>query len=178
VRAPDDTPITTFMKSLDMHEMGTRLHRWRFDLKTGAASEQHLDDAFTEFPTIDTRRAGRKTRYVYAATGAPGFFLFDGFTKTDTQTGAKTSWRLPPGVFGSEAPFCPRKGATEEDDGYLVTFTTDVDADRSECLLFDARAIEKGPIARVRLPMRISSGTHATWTPLTPPIARSENRPT
>jgi carotenoid cleavage dioxygenase len=48
----------------------------------------------------------------------------------------------------------------------VVTFTIDVPNDTSECCLFDARALERGPIARVKLPMRISSGTHATWMPL------------
>ena len=57
----------------------------------------------------------------------------------------------------------PRPGATGEDDGYLVTLTTDMNADRSECLVFDAARLTDGPIARVRLPERISSGTHSTW---------------
>ncbi|HSO33153.1 MAG TPA: carotenoid oxygenase family protein, partial [Labilithrix sp.] len=82
------------------------------------------------------------------------------------ETGKQATHRLPKGVFASEAPFCPRKGATGEDDGYLVTFTVDVGEDASECQIFDARSLERGPIARVRLPMRISSGTHATWAPL------------
>ena len=176
-RTPEDDAVSTFMKSLDMHALGARLHRWRFDTKTGASKEERLDDAVSEFPTIDARRAGRKSRYVYAATGAPGLFLFDGFVRTDTRTGSKISYALPRGVFGSEAPFCPRKGATEEDDGYLVTFVTDVNADASECWIFDAREIARGPIARVRLPMRISSGTHAAWTPLTPSCRRAEPRP-
>ena len=68
-------------------------------------------------------------------------------------------------MFGSETPFAPRPGATDEDDGYLVTFTTDVGRDLSECLVFDATDIAQGPIARVRLPERISSGTHSCWTP-------------
>ena len=37
--------------------------------------------------------------------------------------------------------------------------------DLSECLVFDARDITVGPIARVRLPERVSSGTHSTWAP-------------
>ena len=164
-RGPDDNAITLFMKSLDMHAMKTRLHRWRFDLRTGAVKEEFLDDAVSEFPTIDARRAGQQTRFIYAATGEPGLFLFNGFVRTDTQTGKKTSYALPKGVFASEAPFCPKKGATDEADGYLVTFTTDVNENRSECLVLDAKEIERGPIARIRLPMRISSGTHATWMP-------------
>jgi carotenoid cleavage dioxygenase len=165
-RGPNDNAITMFMKSLDMFEMKTRLHRWRFNLRTGATTEEFLDDACSEFPTIHSGFAGKKHRFVYAALGEPGFFLFNGLVRTDVTTGAKTTYRFPKGVFASEAPFCPRKGATAEDDGYLATFTIDMNEDASECQLFDARSIERGPIARVRLPMRISSGTHATWTPL------------
>ncbi len=165
-RTPEDTPITVFMKSLDMNAMETRRHRWRFDLRTGATREEALDDACSEFPTIHAGYAGRKHRYVYAALGEPGMFLFNGFVRTDVETGTKSTYRLPKGVFASEAPFCPRDGGASEDDGYLVTFTIDVAGDASECQIFDARALERGPIARVRLPMRISSGTHATWAPL------------
>jgi carotenoid cleavage dioxygenase len=149
-----------------MHAMKTRRHRWHFDLRTGRTREQSVDDECSEFPMINSARAGQKHRYVYAAIGEPGFFLFRGLVKTDVTTGAKSSYLCPEGVYLSEAPFCPRDGATEEDDGYVVTFTIDVANDRSECLVFDARAIEKGPIARVKLPMRIASGTHATWTGL------------
>ncbi|MBA3281624.1 MAG: carotenoid oxygenase family protein, partial [Acidimicrobiia bacterium] len=35
----------------------------------------------------------------------------------------------------------------------------------SECLVLDGQRISDGPIARLRLPERISSGTHATWAP-------------
>jgi len=34
---------------------------------------------------------------------------------------------------------------------------------RSECLVLDAADIGAGPLCRVILPHRISSGTHATW---------------
>lgn len=165
-RTPEDTPLSMFMKSLDMHAMKTRRHRWRFDLETGSTREEVLDDECSEFPTIHAGYAGRKHRYVYAAIGEPGMFLFRGLVRTDVLTGAKSTYMCPPGVYLSEAPFCPRDGATSEDDGYVVTFTIDVKNDASECLIFDARAIERGPIARVKLPMRIASGTHATWTGL------------
>ena len=162
-RTADDTPISMFMKSLDMHAMKTTRHRWRFDLITGETREEQLDDEVSEFPTIHNGYAGKKHRYVYAAVGEPGFFLFSGLCRTDVLTGSKSKYAFPKGVFASEAPFCPRDGATSEDDGYVVTFVTNLVDDTSECQIFDARALERGPIARVRLPMRISSGTHATW---------------
>ena len=47
-----------------------------------------------------------------------------------------------------------------------MTFTTDMVRDCSECLVLDAHDIAAGPIARVRLPERISSGTHSCWAPI------------
>ena len=41
----------------------------------------------------------------------------------------------------------------------------DVNADESHCCVFDAADPSAGPIARVRLPERVSSGTHACWAP-------------
>ena len=168
-RTPDDTPISLFMKSLDMHAMKARRHRWRFDLRTGQTREEVLDDECSEFPTIHQGYAGKKHRYVYAAIGEPGLFLFSGLVRTDVVTGAKATYMFPKGVFASEAPFCPRDGATSEGDGYVVTFTTDMNTGTSECQVFDATSLERGPIARLQLPMRISSGTHATWSPLVSP---------
>ena len=84
------------------------------------------------------------------------------------QTGHIDEYRFPDGVFASETPMAPRAGAgpeAAEDDGYLVTFTADMNNDSSECLVFAAQDLAGGPIARVRLPERISSGTHSCWTP-------------
>jgi carotenoid cleavage dioxygenase len=118
-----------------------------------------------EFGMINGRHGGRPYRYAYNMTGEPGRFLFNGMVKHDLATGREQHFAFGDGVFGSETPMAPRPNATAEDDGYLVTFTTDMNADRSECLVFDAADITPGPIARVRLPERISSGTHSCWTP-------------
>lgn len=56
-----------------------------------------------------------------------------------------------------------RQGATAEDDGYLITFTSDVNNDRSEALILTAQNLEL--VARIRLPERISSGMHSFWAP-------------
>lgn len=148
---------------LALERMETRLHRWRLNLVTGQVKEERLSERFTEFGMINPNLGGRPYRYTYAATQRPGWFLFDGIVKHDLHTGSEERYALPEGVYGSETAMAPRPGATAEDDGYLVTLTTDVNADRSECLVFDAARLTDGPIARVRLPERISSGTHSTW---------------
>ena len=156
--------MTTAYRHIDLQQLDARPHRWRFDLTTGRTTEEPLSDRTMEFGMINGAYAGMPYRYSYDMTGEPGWFLFDGIVKHDLHTGAEQRYAFGPGVFGSETPFAPRVGSTGEDDGYLVTFTTDVANDRSECLVFDAADITVGPIARVRLPERISSGTHSCWT--------------
>ena len=68
-----------------------------------------------------------------------------------------------PQRFGSEPAFAPRVNARSEDDGYVVTYITDLIEDRSECVLVDASDFEAGPVCRIILPHRICSGTHSTW---------------
>ena len=143
--------------------MRTRLHRWRMNLVTGACSEQDLTDTCTEFGVIDGRRAGRPTRFAYAATNEPGWFLFDGLVRHDTVTGREDRYALPDGVFCSEAAVAPT--GPGEDDAYLVTITVDLNADASEVLVLRADDIAARPVARALLPERVSSGTHACWAP-------------
>ncbi|NMM92431.1 hypothetical protein B2J88_50780 [Rhodococcus sp. SRB_17] len=59
----------------------------------------------------------------------------------------------------------PRIGSTCEGDGYLITITSDMNKDISECLVFDAQRLTEGPVARIKLPECVSSGTHSTWAP-------------
>ena len=148
---------------LALDRMQTKLHRWRLNLDTGQVKEERLSDSVTEFGVINNGVGGRPYRYTYAATGEPGWFLFNGLVKHDVLTGNEERYAFGPGVFGSEIAMAPRIGSTGEDDGYLITITVDMNENRSECLVFDARAVTDGPVARIRLPERVSSGTHATW---------------
>jgi carotenoid cleavage dioxygenase-like enzyme len=148
---------------LALDRMQARLHRWRLNLVTGAVKEEQRSEAITEFGTINADYAARDYRYTYAATGKPGWFLFDGLVKHDVRSGSEERYRFGDGVYGSETAMAPRLGATGEDDGYLVTLTTDMNADASYCLIFDATRLADGPLCKLQLPERISSGTHSTW---------------
>jgi carotenoid cleavage dioxygenase len=154
-------------KLLGYLRLDARLHRYVFDLATGNCTESRLDDANTEFPTIDSRCTGTPARYSYAASIADTeTVLFDGLLRYDRQTGERTRHDFGPGRFGSEAPFAPRDGSTgdcADADGYLVSFVTDARDGRSEVEILDASDIAAGPVARVRLPQRVPVGFHATW---------------
>ena len=160
----DDADINTkLFRFLDLYELESRPYRWRLNMRTGVVREGPLSDTITEFGMINSRHLGRPYRYVYSAMPVHGWFLFEGLIKHDVVTGREEKFRFGDGIYGSEAVMAPRQDAISEDDGYLITFTTDVKTDRSECLIFDAQGVSDGPIASVVLPERISSGTHSCW---------------
>lgn len=148
---------------LALDRMQARLHRWRLDLRTGQVREERLSESITEFGMINAGHAGLPYRYAWAATGKPSWFLFDGLVRHDLHTGAEERLSFGEGVYGSETAMAPRVGSAGEDDGYLVTITTDMNADASYCLVLDAARLADGPVCTLRLPERVSSGTHATW---------------
>jgi len=153
-------------ETLDMNVLQARAHRWRFNMSTGECREESMSETCAEFPMINGRYAGRRHRYTYNARCAQGLFAFDAIIKHDVESGSETLVEMPEGVYVSETVMAPRDGSSAEDDGYLITFTSDINNDCSECLILDAANPANEPIARIRLPERISSGTHATWAPL------------
>lgn len=162
-RVPGWSFEQNLFRYLDLYAMQARPHRWRFDLATGQTREECLSDRIQEFGMINGRHGGRRHRFSYQALPARGWFGFEGIIKRDFERDHEEVIRLPEGVFASETVMAPRLGSRAEDDGYLVTFTMDVADDRSECWIFDAARPEDGPVARVALPERIASGTHAFW---------------
>lgn len=161
---PHANAKTPLAKMLAYLRLDAQLYRYRFNLRTGLTLEGEWDDANTEFPSIDAREIGRRTRYAYNVHISPESTLrFDGLVRYDNVTGGKQTHMFGPGRWGSEAPFAPRDGSHGEDDGYLVTFVQDEREGRSEVAIYDAAAIDSGPVGRVLLPQRVPLGFHATW---------------
>ncbi len=160
-----DSFYRNFYRHIDLTSLQPRPHRWRLNLVTGQVKEEDLSDRCMEFGMINGAYGGLPYRYTYNMTGHPGWFLFDGIVKQDVLTGTEKRYAFGEGVFGSETPMAPRIGAQGEDDGYLVTSTTDVNEDRSEALILTAENLDL--VARIRLPERVSSGTHSFWAPAT-----------
>ncbi len=146
---------------LDAH-----VHRYRFDLGSGRTTETVVDDDNSEFPSIDQRRSGRRSRHAYNMHISPEKeLLFDGLMKYDVDTGsAQTHW-FGDGRWGSEAPFAPRPGSTGDDDGWLVSYVFDEREGRSEVEVIDAADVTAGAVCRIALPVRVPIGFHATWVP-------------
>lgn len=163
-KSREPTPDTR--ARLEFLELYPVLWEWRLDRSTGQARERQLDDAASEFPRINDDRLGVRTRHSYNPRVAnEPTLLFDGIIKYDLTSGSGRAHDFGPDRFGDEPVFVARPGATEDDDGWLVTFVHDRREGTSELLIIDARNIEAEPVARIRLPVRAPIGFHAAWVP-------------
>lgn len=148
---------------LDMHAIGAHAYRWRFNMRTGETKEGPLEDGISEFGMINPSIAGKPYEYTWAMTTKPGWFLFDGLMRLNVQSGDVQRYQWPEGVFASESPMAPRVGSRAEDDGYVITYVSNMNTDTSECQIFAADDITSGPICAIKLPQRICVGTHSYW---------------
>jgi carotenoid cleavage dioxygenase len=139
---------------------------WRMNMVTGAVKKRRLDDRIGEFPVVNLDYTGRKTDWSYhVAMGREELQRFSGLIKYDLRTGASVTHEFAAGIGGSEPAFAPRVGAVDEDDGYVIVFTTDEATGTSEVQVLAAKDMESGPIARIPLPARVPAGFHGTWAP-------------
>ena len=162
-RSDLDGPLAQMLAYL---RLDAHMQRYRFDLRTGRTVEQVVDDDNSEFPSVNQHFIGRRSRYAYNMHISPeSELLFDGLMKYDVDTGrADTHW-FGEGRWGSEAPFAPRPGASGEDDGYLVSYVYDEREGHSEVEVLAAADVSAGPLCRIKLPVRVPIGFHATWVP-------------
>ena len=139
-------------------------HRYRFNLETGETKEETLDDLLSEFPVINNRYSGLSSRYSYHVTLAEtDVILFDGLIKIDSIEGTRQVYKFPKGNFGSELQFAPRNNSLLEDDGYLITFVTNMISNKGEIQIFPAEDLSKGPLCRVIVPQQIPPGFHSSF---------------
>jgi carotenoid cleavage dioxygenase len=139
-----------------------RLHRWTIDPDAGTVTETALDDRPVEFPTLDDRLVGRASRHTYAVSerGTSAAVV-----KYDGTTGAVSAHELGPDTVTGEAVFVPAAAGTNEDDGWLISITTERDGSASRLLVLDATDVAAAPVATVTLPRGVPAGFHGSWIP-------------
>lgn len=162
VRRPEEGALASMLGYLRIR---AHLRRWRMNLKTGETTEDQLDDMNVEFCLPDTNLYGQKTRYSYHQHLPEDMYTIDfrALVKYDHEDATRTRFDYQEGWCAGETTFAPRQGATSEDDGYLVTIASHESTLKSECWVFDARDIERGPITRLALRTRVPTGFHAKW---------------
>jgi len=157
----------------------TEIVRWCFDM--GASGEtpsaKVVAELAGEFPHVDDRYAGRPYRYAFMQATDPtkpynaekagpimGFF-FNTFLSMDMATGKTKSWFVGDTSSTQEPIFVPRSATAPEGDGYVMGVVNRRAENRSDLLVFDAQRIDEGPIATVRIPVRLKYAIHGNWVP-------------
>ncbi|GHE68572.1 carotenoid cleavage dioxygenase [Streptomyces longispororuber] len=145
---------------------GSRGRRWTVDLAAGTVREEQTDDLTVEFPTINDGFTGSEHRFQYALSFPDDLGIGNhALVKYDRSTGARQLLPFGAGRLPSEAVFVPADGATGEDEGYLLTVVSDLNADASALLVLDASDLTVPPVATVRLPRRVPAMIHGSWIP-------------
>jgi all-trans-8'-apo-beta-carotenal 15,15'-oxygenase len=142
-----------------------RLYRATVRDDTDDAAWDQLSDYGMDFPRVHPQREGRSAPAIYASTRSDRSKSdpFDAIARVDANRDREAEvWRAREGQFVGEPVFAPRPGARDLDDGWVVAVVSDGAAARTQLCVFDAKALPKGPIAAVPLPLQ-PYGFHGFW---------------
>jgi carotenoid cleavage dioxygenase-like enzyme len=144
------------------------LYRWTFDLETGNAKEEQLDDVSHGFPRVDDRVVGLRHRYGWAVgpRGATRDLDFDApgvVIKYDLEKGSSSSHDFGPTSQPGEFVFAESASGAGEDEGWALGFVYDKARNSSDLVILDANDLSAEPVARVHLPRRVPAGFHGSW---------------
>ena len=141
------------------------LVRWTLNRVRGRLTESFLDDHGGEFPRFDDRLGGQNYRYAYSAHWWGDTVSSGPLYKHDVRSRTTEVHDFGPGRASLEPVFVPRRGAVEEDDGYVMAYVFDAKRNASDVVILSARDFAGPPLAVVELPVRVPFGFHGDWIP-------------
>ncbi|PZN28057.1 MAG: dioxygenase [Proteobacteria bacterium] len=88
------------------------------------------------------------------------------YARFDHQTRKTQLFNAGPNTTLAECCFAPRSKDAPEGSGYLMGVASRLDeGGRADLVILDAEHIDEGPIATVKLPIRIAGQIHGWWVP-------------
>jgi 8'-apo-carotenoid 13,14-cleaving dioxygenase len=138
------------------------LNLFLIDPETKKTQVEILDDQPQEMPRMDDRITGDRFRYGYFSSRDQGISTL---IKRDFDAGSKETYAYGPGRFGMEAVFVPRTPDAAEDDGWLMTYVTDMRTNTADVVILPAQDLAAGPVATIHIPHRVPIGFHGNWVP-------------
>jgi len=141
--------------------------RWTIDPATRSVERRIVDADSQEFPRPNETRMGKPYRYAYAMALPDGFDAASPnqsrLFKHDLETGVRKVHQFGAGRVPGEFVFTPRPNAMTEDDGWLMGYVVNAEADTTDFVILDAKHFEGDPVAVVHLPHRVPPGFHGNW---------------
>ncbi|PRZ41457.1 carotenoid cleavage dioxygenase [Antricoccus suffuscus] len=146
----------------------TSLIRATIDPGAGNVTRATVDEASIEFPRIDDRRMGQEHDWIAVAAETGRRELphgtGDAIRWYRPSDGTMLQWTADDLLLG-EPTFAARPGDPDPDHGWWMTFATEPNGSESWFLLVPAADPASGPVARVRIPVRVPLGLHGNWLP-------------
>jgi carotenoid cleavage dioxygenase len=144
-------------------EADGRLTRWTFRLDTGAFTSEVISEQLMEFPRHNPSVGTKRHRFGFGVETVNNVFDLAGLVKIDCDTGSTLVRSLGDGQQASEAVFVAKEGATDEDDGWLLSLSYDPARDASDLVIIDAADFLGPEVGRVHLPQRVPFGFHGNF---------------
>ncbi|GEL22388.1 carotenoid cleavage dioxygenase [Pseudonocardia sulfidoxydans NBRC 16205] len=145
-----------------------RMTRAILDPAAGTVRRETVSDLNVDFPRIDDRLLGREHPVSAFAlrtsrpTPHPG--VRDGLAWHDARTGAMSRWE-PADVAVGEPAFAPDPRSDDPGSGWWLAFTSTFGTGESALVVLPASDPASGPVATVRMPVRVPLGLHGNWLP-------------
>lgn len=145
----------------------TPFERWTVDPVARHVDCFVLDADSQEFPRPNEAFIGKPYRFAYTMAlpngGDPSFLNNTRLYKHDLETGARDVHEFGAGHIPGEFVFVAKAGGRAEDDGWLMGYVVNVEADTTDLVILDAANFAGTPQAVVHIPHRIPPGFHGNW---------------
>ncbi|KAF7817122.1 carotenoid cleavage dioxygenase 8-like protein B, chloroplastic [Senna tora] len=146
-----------------------RVGRFRIPLDVDASEYGELEAALDpdehgrgmDMCSFNPNYLGKKYRYAYACGAQRPCNFPNTLTKLDFVEKKAKNWHEE-GAVPSEPLFVARPGATEEDDGVVISIISEKNGE-GYALLLDGSSFEE--IARAKFPYALPYGLHGCWVP-------------
>ena len=143
--------------------------RWTIDPVSRAVDRKVLDPASQEFPRPNEALIGKPYRFAYTMAlpegGNESFVNNTKLYKHDLVEGSRQVHDFGLNRVPGEFVFVPKANAFGEDDGWLMGYVVDLNADMTDLVILDASRFEAEPQACIHIPHRIPPGFHGNWVP-------------
>lgn len=172
-RADNPNAMFETFRQVMSGDWGEEIHashtRYTLNLSSGHAKEETLlpKTMSTEFPTIDPRVSTERYRRVTVLArneeNAAAHGQLDSVAMLNVDTGAMQRFQYPDHQLPEEHLFVPKQGSRVETDGWVLGTCLDVKAKQTRLNVFDASAVDAGPVATAALPYALPLGLHGKF---------------
>lgn len=160
----------------DEERSPSQIKRWTFDMnsRNDRFGEEVISTANGVLARMDDRYLSLPYRYGFVGNSDPSLPFDEArvggrrrvtntYQRYDLMGGPTSTFFVGDTQSLQESGFVPRKGSTEEGDGYIMGVASNYAEMASELHIVDAKRMEEGAVAVVKLPFRLRSGTHVNW---------------